>query len=292
MNVVGNRTRVRNEQGFDVYVLGNQEVEIAVVPELGARIISLKDLRTGREWLWHPAGGRKLFRNRAGDSFADSPLIGVDECCPTIAACSWQGRQLPDHGELWAAAWAVDSGAWENGVVRTSVTLKISPFEFERTIELQENEIRLSYRLNNRSDDPERYLWALHPLLRLQPGDQLHLPASTRALVKPAHWIDAVDSATPVGNCEKVFARPVSDAVAAISNPRTDDRLTFEWDAAENNTLGLWLTRGGWHGHHHFAIEPANGEPDALATAAQRKQCGVVAAHSSANWLVTMRVGK
>src|SRR5438552_8292589 len=104
MDVIGNQGAVRGEQGFEVFILSNQEVELAVVPELGARIFSLTDLRTGREWLWHPTGGRKLFRNRVGDSFASSPLIGVDECVPTIALCSWQERDLPDHGEVWAAA--------------------------------------------------------------------------------------------------------------------------------------------------------------------------------------------
>src|SRR5258706_7123343 len=291
MNVIGNHCAVRREQGFDVFILANQDVELAVVPELGARIISLKDLRTEREWLWHPAGGRKLFRNRAGDNFESGPLVGLDECLPTIAPCSWQERDLPDHGEVWAAAWALDSEAWERGLLRTSIGLKISPFDFERTIELQGNEIRLSYQLNNRAAAEELYLWAMHPLLRLQSGDQLELPDSTRALLNGAPWLDAPDSTRPKGNCEKIFACLVSEGRAAINNPVTGDRLEFEWDAAQNNTLGLWLNRGGWHGHHHFALEPANGEPDVLTAASQRKRCGAVPAHGSVAWQVCIQVG-
>src|SRR6266566_9242176 len=175
MNVAGTNCAVRYEQGFEVFVLSNQDIELAVVPELGARIISLRDLRTGREWLWHPAGGRKLFRNRAGDNFETSPLVGLDECLPTIAPCSWQGRDLPDHGEVWALPWTVDDEAWQDGVLRTSAELTISPFYLERTLELQENEVHLSYQLKNWSAIQEFYLWAMHPLLRLQPGDQLEL---------------------------------------------------------------------------------------------------------------------
>src|SRR5882672_4545281 len=145
MNVVSNgfevRAEVRNEQGFSAHVLSSRKLRITVVPELGAKIISLKDLHTGREWMWHPRGGMKLFRNRPGDDFSQSPLVGADECLPTIMPCSWQGRDLPDHGEVWNAPWKVDSAAWENGILKTSVRLKISPFEFERTIELVENEI-------------------------------------------------------------------------------------------------------------------------------------------------------
>jgi hypothetical protein len=291
MNLAVNHSTVRREQGFDVFLLSNQDVELAVVPELGARIISLKDLRTGREWLWHPAGGPKLFGNGARDGFERSPLVGMDECLPTIAPCSWQQRDLPDHGEVWAAAWALDLAAWERGLLRTSVRLGISPFEFERTIELLENEIRLSYRLNNRTASEELYLWAMHPLLRLQTGDQLELPGSTRALLNGAPWLDSLGSARPKGGCEKLFASGISEGWAAINNPETGDRLEFAWDAAENDTLGLWLNRGGWHSHDHFALEPANGDPDILTAAAQRKRCGALAPHGCARWQVCIQVG-
>ncbi len=103
MKALSNSFAVRTLQGFDVYHLGNEAVELAVVPELGARLVSLKDLRTGREWMWHPPGGLKLFRNRLGDDFSLSPLAGMDECPPTIAKCAWQGTELPDHGEVWSA---------------------------------------------------------------------------------------------------------------------------------------------------------------------------------------------
>ena len=136
MKAATNNLAVRLDQGFEVYALSNERVEVAVVPALGARIVSLKDLRTGREWMWHPDGGRRLFQNLTGDDFAGSPLVGMDECLPTIAPCSWQGRNLPDHGEVWALPWTVDARAWENGMLRTTVRLKISPFDFERTIEL------------------------------------------------------------------------------------------------------------------------------------------------------------
>jgi len=278
-------------QGFKAYVLTNGLVRITVVPELGARIISLKDLRTGREWLWHPDGAQKLFRNGARDGFESSPLAGIDECLPTIAPCSWQRRDLPDHGEVWAAAWSVDSNAWERALLRTRVRLAISPFEFERTIELRANEVRLSYQLKNRGAVEEFYLWAMHPLLRLQSGDELDLPASTRGLLDDASWLYGLNSTRPNGNGEKIFASRLSEGRAAIKNPRTRDHLQFEWDAAENNTLGLWLNRGGWHGHHHFALEPANGEPDDLTAAADRKHCGAVTARGSATWQVCIRVG-
>ena len=43
------RGKMRTRQGFNVYTLCNKKMEIAVVPELGAKIISLKNLQTDRE---------------------------------------------------------------------------------------------------------------------------------------------------------------------------------------------------------------------------------------------------
>jgi galactose mutarotase-like enzyme len=285
------RREMRDEQGFTTYVLSSAKLRISVVPELGARIISLKNLQSGREWLWHPRGGLRLFRNGLGDDFSKSPLVGVDECLPTIAACSWRGRALPDHGEVWSVPWTVDCDAWANGCLRTVIRLNLSPFEFERTIEVQDNLVRLSYRLLNVGATQESYLWAIHPLLRLETGDRLELPASTRALLDGQAWVDDLDSDVTEKDCAKAFAAPVSQGLAAVHNPLTGDRLEFEWSPTQNNTLGLWLTRGGWHGHHHLALEPTNGEPDALALAAMQKRCGIVGPLSSVTWRLCLRIG-
>lgn len=290
MKVLTNHAAVRCEQDFAVYVLSSKEAEVAVVPELGARIISLKNRRTGREWMWHPADGLSLFQNCPGDDFSNGPLVGMDECLPTIEPCIWRGRQLSDHGEVWAAPWSVDDEAWKSGTLKTSVSLSVSPFEFERSIELDENEIRLNYQLANRSVVPEYFLWAMHPLLRLQADDHLVLPPSTRALMNGARWIDAVGADVPKGDSCKVFAGPLKAGFAAIHNGHTHDCLEFEWTPAENNGLGLWLTRGGWHGHHHFAIEPTNSGADALTAAVAREWCGKLDGGASTTWQVLVRI--
>ena len=291
MKTVVTSLAMRQQQGYEVYVLANDEIELAVVPELGARVISLKNLRTGREWMWHPSRGLKLFRNKPGDEFTQSTLVGADECLPTIAACSWKGRKLPDHGEVWSVPWEVDTEALSKGVLRTSVSLAISPLAFERTIELSGNELCLGYQLTNSGAQPESFLWALHPLLRLEAGDSLAMPSSTRALLDGASWVDAVDSAMPKDNCAKVFAAPIREGSVTINNRCTGDFLKFLWDPKENGALGLWLSRGGWQGHHHFAVEPTNADADALAVAAERNRCGMVAASGFVAWQVRLRIG-
>lgn len=292
MNTLANSIAIRQFQGFAVHTLRNGRAALAVVPELGARIISLKDLQTQREWFWHPGEHLELFKNQPHDAFSESPLAGMDECLPTILPCAWRGRKLPDHGEVWNRPWAVDMDAWRQGILKTSIQLESSPFVFERAIALQEHEIQLNYKLSNVSDAEERFLWAVHPLLRLTAGDRLELPGSTRRLLNGDAWVDDVVSGAAPQNCAKAFAHPVSEGWAVVKNDATGDRLEFIWDSLQNNSLGLWITRGGWHGYHHFAIEPSNADHDSLATASGRNCCGIIPANSSAEWQLALRVGE
>jgi galactose mutarotase-like enzyme len=291
MNRPSNIEAVRSIQGFNAYVLANQAVELTMVPDLGARIISLKDRRTGREWLWHPAKTLKLFKNRPFDDFAASPLVGMDECLPTIQPCAWGGRQLADHGEVWSQPWQFQESAGGRNALVVSLRLKHSPFHFKRTTQLNGSEVRFNYELTNLAAVEEKFVWSLHPLLRLRPGDELELPGSTRQLFNGNAWIDSVDSAIPGNGCAKVFAHPIRVGRAAIRNRQQADRLEFIWNPNENQALGLWLTRGGWHGHHHFAIEPTNAGDDSLAVAAGRNRCGIVAGGATVSWKLSLRVG-
>jgi len=103
--------------------------------------------------------------------------------------------------------------------------------------------------------------------------------------------VDAIDSATPSGGCAKLVAGPVSEGRVGVRNDLTGERFDFEWEASENNGLGLWLTRGGWHGHHHIAIEPTNAGADALTSAISRNWCGVVEGNSIVTWQIRLRIG-
>jgi len=283
------RTFRRSEQGFEVFGLRNEAVELEVVPALGAKIISLRNLVTGYEWMWRPPAGMKLFRNQLGDDFAASTMTGWDECLPTIAPCVWKGRKLPDHGEVWSVPWAIK--AFDHGELRTSVTLAVSPLQFERTIKLQSNEVRLDYQLENLSNEPEEFLWAMHPLLPVHDNIQLNLTEETRNLLTREQWIDGLTFSADKPGSVKTYAAPLREGRASVVNTAAPDRLQFEWDTTRNNTLGLWLTRGGWNGYHHVALEPANGAADSLTDATKVGRHGLLAPKEKQSWQVKLCVG-
>lgn len=288
--MIGTSTFRLEESGFAVYALRSHLVEVRVA-DLGAKIISLKNLETGREWMWRPPGPLRLFRNEPGDAFADSPLVGADECFPTISPCEWMGRSLPDHGEIWGIPCTIEEQAWDRGFIKTSAHTKTSPFMFERVVTLQDNEVRLDYRVKSLSRKKEMFLWSLHPLLEIEDGDRIELPRNTRSIriesaeglpdtrhgsVRP--WpepvagvdLESMDFSVYGTGFVKLFAESLNEGRAALSNSRSGERLVFEFDTQRNGALGVWINRGGWHGYEHVALEPTNLASDSLAVGAHR----------------------
>lgn len=266
-------------------------LEVAVVPDLGAKVVSLRNCVSGREWMWHPPGPLRLFRNFPGDDFAAGTLVGWDECLPTVAPCVWKGRDLPDHGEVWAVPWTVDESAWHRGEVSTSLDLPVSPLRFERTIRASGATVYAGYRLTNKTGDRMEYHWAMHPLLAIEDGDRVELPDEARGAARAAGWPDDPDFGGRRPAAAKVYTPPLRIGRASVRNSRTGDGLVLEWDPAENGTLGLWLTRGGWHGYHHLALEPTCGSDDSLAACVRGGgRFGQLAGGGTNEWSVTIRV--
>ncbi len=94
-------------EGFGTVELCGGDARVEIIPALGGKISRL--WFGARQWLWHNAQ-LPFAEPRAGASYvltADSG--GFDECFPTVGACvlpslvrGAYGRELPDHGELWA----------------------------------------------------------------------------------------------------------------------------------------------------------------------------------------------
>jgi len=297
------------QDGFELVTLTSDAVRLSVVPTLGAKVCSLTDLRTGREWMWSPPGPRRFFTSEFGSPFPDSTLIGADECLPTIGACTWNGRHLPDHGEVWSVPWALDRTALASDAIVTTVDLAVSPLRLRRRITLSGATVTFAYAVTNLGEAPEEFLWAFHPLLTYVEGDRAEFPPGTGRLlmecasfangrgtlpsVRPSPGIDLEGLSIAGGSgYAKVFAGPVTTGSAAIVGSGRD-RLAYTWDARELPWFGFWLTRGGWLGHHHPAPEPTTSGCDRLDQAvAERLGHRHVEAGAVSTWSFTLTLGR
>src|SRR5262245_43999408 len=89
-------------EGLEAIHVHTGVIELTLVPRLGGKISSLRDVRTRREWLWrHPRYPYK--KVPYGSSYiADADTGGWDECFPSVSQCEypsapWQGVAIQDH---------------------------------------------------------------------------------------------------------------------------------------------------------------------------------------------------
>lgn len=299
------------EQGFRVAGLRTATAELAMVPELGGRVVSLRSRRSGREWCWHRPEARWLWRSEPGSNFGESPQAGIDECVPSVAACTWRGRAVPDHGEVWFQRWQLDAAELAAGRLTATVDLTVTPLRFRRSISATAEGFRFDYALTNVGASPEEYVWCVHPLFTIEEGDRIELPGEVSALrvnggigtrpiahgemwnypePEPGFRLDRLQTPGMPRGCIKGFAGPLREGRAALANDRTGARLEISWDVAAAPLLGLWLNRGH-AGIHHVALEPTNGAPDSLAQAVSEwKQFGTLAPGATAMWWLEWRL--
>ncbi len=121
-------------------MLESDFIRTAVVPEMGAKLVSLFDKRTQREWLVAP-GLRPLQKVAYGANFVEQDMSGWDEMFPTIVACDYPvpgerfGTPLPDHGEVWPLSWRLEPTSPDS--LRTSVEGKALPLSPDSYLDLQ-----------------------------------------------------------------------------------------------------------------------------------------------------------
>ncbi len=268
--------QVETSGEFTVHVLSNSFVSLRMVPELGGRIVSLVDREAKREWLdgWEQEEERRLWHPSDPHDYDTGPGAGLDECLPTVLADQLGEVTIPDHGEVWRTAPDFEV---ENQALKCCWQLDCLPLTFERRVFLEGDTVRMSYRLHNRSTSKTPFLWAWHPLFRIEKGDQFIFEPTLTSCVTPEGEMQAWPSPRPgqdltradIGTAQppaaKVFLGPMTTGQAAIHS--TTHGLELEWPADLFPWAGIWISRGAWKGLHHWAIEPTNAPVDFISQA-------------------------
>ena len=305
--------------GFEVLEADTGVVALKLMPELGGKISSLRDLRTGREWLWR--NPRLAYQHGPGGSsyvtVADTG--GWDECFPTVAACAypsapWAGASLPDHGELWGQpAWLEVTQAPGTARLRTVWHGVVLPFTFERSITLTDGSavVLFEYRVTNNGEAPLQFIWSAHPLLNIEPGMRLLVPTGARfnrettipagglAPSSGLHFPLGVRNGTRdvdlsilpdagAGVALKLWSDPLPEGWASLL--AADGELRLRWEVDRLPQLGIWFNLGAWAGdggsrYYNLGLEPCLGAQDSLTEAVSRgKLFETLAPAGSRDW--------
>jgi hypothetical protein len=280
--------------------LQNDDLSVAVVPDEGGRIASLKSRHSGLELLLQARRDRAPLQPGLYARFRDGACAGIEECLPSVSACTGDGESaedapVPDHGDFWQLAWTVD--AFDAAALSLSATGFSRPLRLRKRISLHDNSLRMDYSIENLSDRPTSFLYACHPLLAVAPGDRIALPEEVTSLRLHSSCGDRLGTHGTIlpwpvipdlSHCDLSLVLDESEHTADMLYTA---RLTEGWcgfyrSAARQGValrfnpaslpyVGLWLCYGGWPEdgseprQYAVALEPTTAPYGTLAAAKQ-----------------------
>lgn len=312
--------RHTNWYGFNALVLENEYLCTVIVPELGAKLVSLFDKRNQKEWLVGP-GSRPVKKATYGAQFHEQDLSGWDEMFPTIIACPYpgpgeqHGAPLPDHGEVWSLPWDIEQAEEEK--LRLRVQGKALPYQLTRTLHYTAPALlEFQYQLTNLGEVSMPYIWAAHPQFVCSLGAEIIFPSPVTEVCNtiPASWgwgepetrfnwplatgldeqpvrIDRIGPSS-LHKARKFFLMPqVRAAWAGVVHTPVRDWLCLEWDPELVPYLGLWVDEGAVSHESVAAPEPTTGFYDSLAVACEKKEVTVLEPGVIQTWTLRVRLG-
>src|SRR5207247_1999198 len=143
--------------GWRSVTLENDVLSVTVLPDKGADIYSLVDLRSGIDvlfkapWGLRPPGAPPL-EGSGDDEFLRNYEGGWQELFPSANdACTYRGRRIPFHGEVATLPWEHEAG---DGELRLRTWCRQTPFRLERVMRLRGNTLELDESVTNEAAEP------------------------------------------------------------------------------------------------------------------------------------------
>jgi len=266
-------------------VLADDRIRVTLLPDRGADIHAVEDLRTGVDVLWKTPWG---LRRRGGDTSSE----GSAEAWLETYAGGWQvllpsgggpsshrGVHHSYHGEACTLPWAATIAAAADGgdCVELRVHLADTPLLVERVVSLVpgRGEVVVAERVTNGSGRPVEYMWVHHPAFGaplVAPGARIRTSAST-ILADTSHdgpgnplepgtvheWpiVRTRDggeldlSVIPIASSGRLllgYLKGFDEGTASIENHALDLACTLSWDADVFPYAWLWQELGATAG--------------------------------------------
>jgi galactose mutarotase-like enzyme len=276
----------------DVVSLENDHVCLMVDVSFGARVVSLIDRKTGREWLLQ--GARSIDVSEQA-IYRGAASRGWDECFPTVLSChhsAWGGH-LRDHGMLWGRPWTID----DVGSEHLHASFEGDGIKFTRRLSLNGPELTAAYTVTSTRGADVPYLWSQHCVLSVSSDHRIALKgqgkmtAAGRGFDWPAH---PERDLAQVGQSDEGFVLKYYGLTPAGAMARISGKgggLRFDWDGSEIPALGIWLDYGGWPEEgplQQVALEPTTGAADDLVAAEAIGQARWLVPGATHKWTVRL----
>lgn len=275
--------------GLTILRMKNEFLELEVAPEIGGRILSLQDVRTGYQFLWKNPN-LKLEKLPVGSEYDPNFYGGIDELLPNDMPEEINGVQSPDHGELWTQT--LRHTTMPDGILLEG-TLPLSELTYRRKISFcsERPGIALKYRIGNPTGERKVFLWKFHAAMNLMPGDEILCPART-AVVADTQWSKWSDSAPfawpriqnqradiipPLdGSMDFLYLYDLEDGMMGWRRPSKNLAFVYRFDPVVLPYCWYFASYGGFFNHYTGVLEPCTAMPISVNDAAKLGQCSAL----------------
>ena len=297
--------RKETYKGRNAVIVESDTLRATLLPQDGAKMASLIDLKIGKELL--AVRNFKQYRVLTYEgNYIDSECSAFDDLFPTIDPYSpgsgaYQGIPYPDHGEWCRIPFAVRV---ENDHVVFSAKSRRFPMRYQKSVSVAPNGgISLRYSIANDGDEPFDFIWAGHIMLQGEDGMRLITPFEPNAPVEMVFATDGYPQNTLPLDTLTGFDPGIGAAYkfyyldrikeGTFSVRYADGReLSFRYDAAKLPYLGVWLNNGEFQGIYNLAPEPCTAPFDSPERAAQKGYGSKIAAKSVFEFEIDISVEK
>ncbi len=301
-------------------ILDNGIIKTTIIPELGGNIFELIQKATGSNYIHQPEIDLcEIKRPKYGDKFLPPYDFGFDDCFPTISPSQYRlnGKNIyfPDHGELWTRAW--EYNVQDDGINLQIYGINLN-YRFKKKIMLDKNILNIHYSLLNLESLPFQYIWSSHPLLIIDPDDEIlvedeieHLFVNWASDDRYGKYGDIVRWPCKVlsGNnidlskvqskdltmAIKFFSDKLKKGCAGLYRRKLDTSIIFNFDERIIPYLGIWLCYGGWPKNNDnpaytIALEPTSGRPDSLSDGIKRNEASSIMPEEEKTWSLSVSI--
>ena len=292
-------------------LLENSLISVEVDPAHGGRIDSIRASADGEDWIYNsgPATGQS---EAAQPEYDDVWTGGFEELFPNDAPCHFEGRTLPDHGELWTSELSID--ALDGRSVDMSLQCRTVPARFSKRISVDRHatSVSIEYGISNEGEEPLDYLFKLHAAMRVAAGDQLLLPGGEVTRVSEdfsrlmghsdgSAWpvvggldgepvdLSAICARDPKAQ-EFVYVTGLPAGWCGLRRSSSDKRFVIRYDLNDFPYCWLFMALGGWRDHYTVVLEPCTNIPKDLEAAKQAGTCARLQPGASRSYSVSIDI--
>jgi galactose mutarotase-like enzyme len=296
--------------GMKGFILENDNIRAVIMPEFGARILSLIYKLTETEFVWHNPRVPPM-RPTHDPQFED--MSGLFDCFPTCEPCTVRGMKLPLYGEVASEPWLVlgKKRTARSALVIMRRKCQVYPMMIQKSLKIDGREpvLTLEFTVTNLSDDALEYHYSGHNTLNVNPSFRIVLPSEVTKVKRGMaiterlgnlgdeiawpHTVDRSGKDVDIsklgqpcdGTGENLYTPKLKDSWCAAFNESRKEAIGFWFEAEKVPYILVWINCGGYEGYYHIALEPSTGRPDNLEVAVREwKNFATIQPRAKISW--------